>query len=501
MRRSAPYVVLVLLLALTLSARVPGAIRLAVWQDEIASERVISQPSLRDALRQIVRGESTPPAFYVIARTGDRAIAGRGAERRVEVLRGLSIVFGLGCTAVTFALACELMSLWAATLAGLLVAFSSMLVLHGSELRAYSLLALACAAYALLLQRAAAQPVLVRLTLLSVVVAFGSLTHYFFLFTFVAGALWLVTPGLPRPVATRVGAALAMGLVPLAAWSPAWLQQYHRGAYATAPRLTFARLTELMPILFAPHAIAAAMGAGCIVVTLAVLGAAVLMLRRPDGRLCGLCVLVPVLAVTGIVWISGERVLQPRNLIGVAPFAAIALAWSCWSLPWRRAGYAAAVLVGALVASGFTYGQVSLGRTPYGRIAAEIRAQGFRPDEPILWFGRYYGITPVAWYLTADGPAGQWPRVEISSPTGTPCRVVEVVARTRTGRRWLAKHRGAILAETSVPSYGDLPLGRRTHDVVIARVSWSPGILDRPARGKNRHRFHLAAIHTPCLRP
>ena len=300
----------------------------------------------------------------------------------------------------------------------------------------------------------------------------------------------------------RVGIALAVGLVPLAVWSPYWLRQYQNGIYATAQPFTFERFLEFFPSLFAPRAIVNdASVVATAAVTLAVLVSSLLLLRRREGRLCALFVLVPVFIVSTAVWVTGERVFQPRNLIGVAPFAAIAVASGCAALPWRRVSYAVGVLVGALVVGGFAYGQVNLGRTPYDRIAEETIAQGFRSDEPILWFGAYGGIFPFAWYLTSDKPASSWPRIRVSSPTGESCRAVAVVARTRTGRQWIDQHRDAILAQASVPSYGDVPRGRRNPDTIVARVRWSDGILDRPASGGTRFRIRRADTPVPCLAP
>jgi hypothetical protein len=363
-----------------------------------------------------------------------------------------------------------------------------------------------------MLERAAARPSFIRLVLVSGAVALGSLTHYFFLFTFVAGLLWLVVSRLPRRTITRVSAALAIGLVPLAVWSPNWLRQYQHGIYGTAPRpFNLGRVLDLFPSLLAPqplvndtslvtHSVVSVGAPVPVVVTLAVLLPAALLVRRREGRLCGLFVLVPFLLVTGLVTVTGDRVYSSRNLIGVAPFAAIALAWGCASLPWRRTAYAAGILVSGLVVAGFAYAQVDFGRTPYDRIADTMLAQGFRPDEPIFWFGNWGGSLPVAWYLTSHEPADTWPRLIVAKPrkTGT-CGALEVVARTQAGRTWLAQHAGAILAKTSVPQYGDVPQAGQGVDAVVARIRWSPGIVDRPAGAMDWFLFRVAGRQSPCL--
>ncbi len=311
--------VIVVLLAVTLVARVPGAVRDALWQDEIATVHVISEPTLRSTLAQIVARESTPPAYYVTARAVDRAASRLGPQGRARTVRALSIGFSLACTLLTFELALRLLPLWGAALAGLLSSFAAMLVAHGYELRSYSLLALASVAFALALERAAARPALGRLAVLSAVVVVGSLTHYFFLLTLAAGGLWLLLSGRGRSVVGRADGALAVGLLPLVLWSPYWLDQYRHGFYATAPRLTIENFLQFFPALFVPRAVVGHLGIAVAVgATAAVLVPTVLLLRHPEGRLCALFVLVPVLVVTAMVWASGERIFNARNLIGVA---------------------------------------------------------------------------------------------------------------------------------------------------------------------------------------
>ena len=504
--RRGPLAVIVLLLACTFVARLPDATHYALWQDEIATERVITAPTARAALSQVVRGEATPPAFYLTAwATGRAASALVPAGRQVASLRLLSVGFGLGTTALTVLLACEFLPLWAAALAGFITSFASILVLHGAELRAYSLLAMMSVLFAFLVLKAVGRPAGTRLAMLSGAVAIGSLTHYFFLLTFTAGALWLVTSGLERAVVRRVGLAFALGLVPLAVWSPYWLHQYQRGNYGVSPHFTFARLIEVVPVLFAPQAIVNDAGPAIrAVVFTAVIGAAVaaFLARRNEGRLCALLVLLPLFATAAIAT-SGQRVFNARNLIGVAPFAAICISLACASLPWGRGRWpqVAAALVGVLVAAGYLLGQVTLGRTAYDRIARAVTAQESGNGEPIAWFGPYGGALPVGWYLTQDAPSDSWPRIVRALPTSSPCPGVEVVARNAAGRRWLDQHRAEVLARTVIPSHGDNQEGKRQPaDVIVARLRWSAGILDR-ATSANALLFHRAGVALPCLRP
>lgn len=494
--------VLALLLACTLGARLPGAIQDALWQDEVGSEHVALERTLLDSIRQIAAHESTPPAYYLLARAVNRAGSGLGLEVRVQVLRSVSLLLSLVLTAATFVLACRLLPLWSAALAGIVVSFAGVLVAHGSELRSYPLLAAVVVVFALALDDAARRPSLRRLALLSGVVALGSLTHYFFLFTLGAGAMWLLLDGVAPRSRRRVGAALVVGLVPLVVWLPAWIHQYRNGVYATSPPFSLDRVLDVAASLLAPQALVlGTTWALRAVVAAVVVASALLLLRAREARLVALLALVPLLSAGLVAWITGDRIFNTRNLIGVAPFAAIALAWCCAHVPWPRVGIALGVVLAATVISGFGYGQVALGRTPFDRIADEMEAQGFERDDPILWFGAYGGIAPVVWYLSMDMPDAEWPRFQLAAPSGGRCEDVVVIARTATGRRWLDQHRARVLASAAVPSYGDVPQGRRLSDIVVARVSWFPRALGLPIRGHARFTVHRSDGAPACLVP
>lgn len=492
----------VLLVACTLGARVPAAIHYALWQDEIGTEHVIAEPTVGKAVQRVINYESTPPTFYLAARVADRALSGLNLATRARATRGLSIAFSVGCTALALLLALEFLPLWGAALAALLASFASELVIYGSELRAYSLFAFMCVAFALALTRAAREPTVRRLALLAFTVALGSMSHYFFLFTFAAGVLWLVTASRNRSDLLRVGGALAVGLIPLAVWSPYWLQQFRNGHYGTAPPVSFTRVVEILPSLFIPEQVVQKTPeAISVLATLAVLvAAAFLVVRRPGtGRLCALCVLVPFFVISVMAWVSGKRVYDLRNHIGLTPFAAIALVWGCAAVPWRRVGYLAGIVVGALVLAGFTYSQVGLGRTPFNQIANDLIAQGFRTNEPVVWFGVYGTVLPTAWYLTLDEPPDTRMRIRMSVPNGKACRLVEVVATDRNGRQWLARHASTIVTHASTPYYGATSQEGRGQDVIVAQLRWSRGVLDRPPRSPHWFLFHQAGSLSPCL--
>ena len=54
------------------------------------------------------------------------------------------------------------------------------------------------------------------------------------------------------------------------------------------------------------------------------------------GRLCALLAVGPYFAAA-LIWLAGARIFDIRNLIGVAPFAAVAVASLIAALPPRAA--------------------------------------------------------------------------------------------------------------------------------------------------------------------
>src|SRR6187549_111491 len=74
--------------AVAVAAALPGATGHALYGDEVASARIVSEPSLGRVLKRVRRTESTPPAWYV-AGWAVRKTTGAG----VESLRFLSVLF------------------------------------------------------------------------------------------------------------------------------------------------------------------------------------------------------------------------------------------------------------------------------------------------------------------------------------------------------------------------------------------------------------------------
>lgn len=393
---------------LAVAACLPGALRFALWQDEVASARVLAARQPLALLGHVAGGESTPPLWYALAWALHRCGAG------IVDLRLLSVAAAALLAVGTAVAARRVVPAPAALLAGAAVALGYQFDFHGRELRAYELAALLTVALATAAARGGAP--------LTAAVAAGSLTHYFFLFSVLAVLVW--RPRLWRPV--------AVGLVPLAVWSPLLLQQYTRRrfsfigsfdlhAVATTYWLTFARAL--------PHTAGAHTLAPLALLAAVLAGALHLGSRRgsrgPEGRLWALLAVVPV-AAAALLWLAGIRIYDVRNLIVAGPFAAVAVASLLTRLP-RRAALCAGLAVLVLVGAGYVRGN----RVPpvaYDRIAGALVAEGWQPGAPIAVYGDVDALWgPLEWYL---------PRRPILVPGAASRRPAYVIARR--GSRWAA---------------------------------------------------------------
>ena len=372
--------------------RLPLALTTPFWQDEVASARIIGQPTFGDALHQVVRTESTPPLWYVLAWLLHRL------GTPLYELRLLSVVEdGLLITLVVV-FAARVLSLRFALLAGALVAVGSEFSAEGRWIRAYELSALLTLVLVLALLRAAARPTAGRLAVLALAVAAGSLSHYFFLFTIVAAVLWTIVEPSARAARGRLLAAEAVGLVPFALWSPWFVTQFRHDRYSWIGSFDWREVLSTPLRLFTPDGSGSVLVAGgCLTVAVCAAGSVILWRRSPVGRAVVLCAVTP-LAVAALVWAAGVRVYAVRNLIGAGPFLAIAAAAALAALPSRvRVTVPAAVLLAATAS--FAWAQ-HLPGPAYDRIAHALVADGWRPGDAVAVFGnRAEFRSPLEWYL------------------------------------------------------------------------------------------------------
>ena len=122
-----------LVAAAAIAARAPGAVAYDLWQDEVASARILVEPTPWDAVGRVADTESTPPAWYLAG----WLLHWIGVP--VEAVRWLSVLCGAGAAVLTFVFARRFLPFGGAALAGTAVALAWQLVARGHELRAYSL--------------------------------------------------------------------------------------------------------------------------------------------------------------------------------------------------------------------------------------------------------------------------------------------------------------------------------------------------------------------------
>jgi hypothetical protein len=466
--------------ALAAAAALPGAIDLPLWQDEVASARVLLETTPAGVVEHVSRTESTPPGWYLLA------WAAREAGIPVEGLRLLSVALAAALAGLTVVYARRFVPLWTAGLAGVLTALAWQTVVHGSELRAYALLALLTLVFALLLERAAAEPRLGRLAALAACTAAGAYTHYFFLLAAVAGLVWLAAERELRAAAVRVGAAIVVGSATLLAWLPGLIDQVGAERFGWIDAFDVVKLSALPSALFwDPGTMYAELGADpgageslarAAILALVLGGCAVLARVGPAARLCALLVVVP-LGISGIAWLAGLRIITARNLIGVTAFAAVALAAVLLPLP-RRAALAAA-------AAGVALAVVAYVRTPmvervdFDRVADALVAEGWEPGEPILVVGSLLDYrSPLEWYLPGEVTLPE------AEPAGA-CAEMWVVTDVPAGRT---------LLDLAQPGNRE-----QVGTVEVARVAWN-GTLAAEAEAANG-RFLDSANGGGCLRP
>ena len=474
--------------ALAAAASLPGATGHALYGDEVASARIVTEPSLGRVLTHVRRTESTPPAWYVAAWAVRKATGGS-----VESLRLLSVAFAAAAAALTAIWARRLLGdQLAAGVAGTLVALGSVPVEYAEQLRAYALVVLVSVAFGQLLVEAALRPRRLAFAGLAFAVWVGALTHYFFLFVALAGLVWLWLA--KAPARGRATLALVAGLVAFAPWLPAFREQQAHGRYRWIggyDPLAVAKLPG--ELFFGPDGLF--FGLARLAVTLAVAGAAVALWRRREGSAAVTLALLPIAAAAAL-WAAGAPIFNERNLLPVAPFLAILVAAAVAELPAhaRRLGAAAAI---AVTLAGAAYAQVTLGRVAYDSVASTIAGFGWTNRDGIVISyptpagdRRGVGIqiaSPLGWYLPGR-PELVWRR----SRRGCPTRFA--IVQVRDPRVWLAHHP---LAEARVFAYYDHPILGRPHGKVVVvrfrRPTWVAGAVFYRRFAARRPRPRLCA--------
>lgn len=444
--------------------RLPRAFGDELWQDEVASARILREPTLGRVLGHVARTESTPPLWYVLG------WATHHAGVPIVDVRLLSALCGAALVGLTVVLARRLVPLGPAAVAGVLVAVGGQFAFAGRELRSYVLLALLAVAFALLLDaavRASTRPALVGL---AAVVWAGALTHYFFLLTVAGGLAWLWLEPAARHTRRAATLAVASGLVLAAPWVPWALRQYRQDRYAWIGPFNGRVVANTALRMFTPLV----QGEALAVAALLVAAFGVLRLARlsPTGRLVAALAVVPWL-LAAVLWLAGVRIYAQRNLIEIGAFLALAAAAALAASPVRARAALLAAVAGAAVCS-YTWLQLTPA-TPYAGIAATLVHEGWRPSDPVLVFGSPYALrSPLEWYLPSA------PRLAVVRARGTTCHLMYVVAGREAAR---------LLTD-------DLLHAHRVGTFLVARAR-----LDDALRGRDASLLAARAARLRCARP
>jgi 4-amino-4-deoxy-L-arabinose transferase-like glycosyltransferase len=335
----------------------------------------------------------------------------------VEAARAVGVVSSALLAGLLVVYARRLLPLWAAGLAGFLVALAGQLVLRGAELRAYALYALLALAFAWLLERAAERASWGRLTALAAVAAAGLLTHYFFVFVALAAVAWLWTTPSFRSTRLPVSVSLAASILPFLLWLPSLVEQVENQRFSWIGDFSLLKAVAVYSA-FGWNAgplyvrdlveIGALEGILRVAVFLAVVAGAVLVWRLgPRGRLTAILALAPV-GMVALLWLSGENLFTARNVLACAPFAAVAIAALAAALPQRWGRLAAAVCV--LAVAGGLAREAQLAPPPYDEVADALVELGWEEEDgyvsiaggahELSYLGSAYAIRgPVSWYL------------------------------------------------------------------------------------------------------
>ena len=191
---------------------------------------------------------------------------------------------------------------------------------HGRELRAYELFALLTVVFAITLHRAALSPSRGNAAVVAASAAAGTLTHYFFAFTLVAGLGWLWFEPTAKESRRRVTEAVVVALAACSPWLPLFVAQYRHDRYSWIGTFDARETVETPLRIFSPTVATPVTGAA-FVLWLAV-GAWVASRRGPLERLLAMLALVP-LVLAGAIWAAGINAFAIRNMIGIGPFVGI----------------------------------------------------------------------------------------------------------------------------------------------------------------------------------
>jgi hypothetical protein len=397
-----------------LAVRVPGVWSRPFWEDEAASAQILREPTLWAALRRVVRTESTPPLWYVLAWATHQL----GVPFQDERL--LSVLFGGAFAAVVVVIARRVVRMSLAVLAGLLTALGTEFVKQGYDLRSYALFALFSALLGLVLLLELESPSRRREVALGLTVAAGGLTHFFFAFLVFAALAWLWLDPHARAIRVRATRAIAGGSFVALAWLPLLLVQYHPWRFSWIGSFRWRPVVAVPVRLFTTAINGTFDGRILSAGGLALLAFGCVRLARASaaGRLLALLAVAPLVEIA-VVWAAGMPIFDLRNQIGMGAFVSVAFVAALDALPARVAIVAAGAVLAAMAVAVAT---ATSGIRPYDVIARRLVAAGWNRSRAIAVFGDPYAYrTPLEWYLPHQ------PVLTFASPRTVSCTHVLLI--------------------------------------------------------------------------
>jgi mannosyltransferase len=453
------------------ASRLPAVYDRPFWEDEVASARVLSEPTVASMLHRVTQTESTPPLWYALAWLVHRCDVPLRDERL------LSVAFGAILAAAVVALARRFVSLPLAATAGLMTALGSEFVRHGHELRAYELFALLSCLFGLCLVRVLETPTPARTAALATSVAVGVATHYYFAYSVLAALGWLWLDPRARPLRGRASLAIAVGGAVAAACTPIMVAQYRHDHFAWIGPFGLRSVLAVPLRLFTEAANGTALGQALSLISLVVVAVGCRRLAATAaGAVVATLAVLPIV-LSALAWLAGSDTFDLRNLIGVGPFLAIAAAAALDSLRARLGMAVAAATVAALVASLAVFGGDRLPR--YDAIARALSRAGWNAHSAIMVSGdATLYESPLDWYLPGRPTLERWRGAE------TPCPPWFVVAPS--GRVTVIRNGSPVQAATLL-----IEPGEKTH--CLQRLSPGHAAANRRASGTatldERHRL------------
>jgi hypothetical protein len=403
------------IMSLAVAVRLVNVWRAGLSQDEVASARILREPTFAGALHRVVRTESTPPLWYSLGWLVHRAYV------PIVDVRLLSVAYGAALAGLTFVLASRVLGPIPAATSGFFAALAYEPVAHGAELRAYEQLALLAAALAYVLLREPSRSTDIAL---AITVWAGLLTHYFFVFSLLTAVAWLWLDRRAAERRRRSTYAIAFGAVAAAPWLPGFLTQYRHDRFWWIGRFSL-RVVAVTPLrVFAPLGVRHMAVASAVLAVVAV-GAWSLARRSSAGTLLAALAILPIVFAAA-AWAGDMRIYAVRNLIETAPFVAIAAAAALARIRQRAVLPAVAAAVAAV--AGISVATLAPRPTPFETIAHALVADGWRPRDPIAVYGNFFVFrAPLEWHL----PRG--PLLDVAEPTRRACPAVFVVKGSGDG--------------------------------------------------------------------